>query len=352
MTHGVGIHSPNRSWPLRWLVLVALGGFSCCLLAPSLKAQEGKMRTSLGGFIAAVNSVAITSDGKTLATGGGGTDQQGKALPGQLKMWNLENNQEIANLQGHKEMVNAVAFTHDGKILASGSQDKTIRLWDTDMAKELAVLKGHTGAVNSLVFTKDGKTLISGSYDRTIKIWDVEKRKELKTLKAEPDAIWAIALTPDEKTIAAATYGDVKLWYMSTGKPKAPLKGHTDWVFSVAISPDGKLLASGSGDKTVRLWSLKTGKAVLILKDFSGPVTSLAFSSDSKTVVCATGEHNKPAEVKLFDTTTGKVRAEFKGHALPVHATALSVDGSLLATGSQDRTVRLWDVPAANKEEK
>ena len=123
------------------------------------------------------------------------------------------------NRVAHDKAVSSVAYSPDGKTLASGSSDNTIKLWDVKTGKEQATLEGHTDAVFSVAYSPDGKTLASGSVDKTIKLWDV-----------------------------------------ATGKEQATLKGHTEAVISVAYSPDGKTLASGSRDKTIKLWDVKTGK--------------------------------------------------------------------------------------------
>jgi WD40 repeat protein len=125
--------------------------------------------------------------------------------------------------------------------------------------KERATLKGHTEPVRSVAFSPDGKTVASGSEDRTIKLWEVATGKERATLKGHIEEVSSVAFSPDGKTLASGGK-DIELWDVATGKERATLKGHKGDVISVAYSPDGKTLASCSVDKTIKLWGLKTDK--------------------------------------------------------------------------------------------
>ncbi len=252
-------------------------------------------------------------------------------------------------IDGHHAPVMSVAYSPDGKTLASGSYDNTIKFWDVKTGKERATLKGHTDAVNSVAYSPDGKTLASGSLDRTIKLWDVKTGKERATLKGHTSGVCSVAYSPDGKTLASC--GDnIKLWDVKTGKERATLKGHTAAVYSVAYSPGGKTLASGSWDGTVRLWDVKTGKERATLK---GSTTSLAYSPDGKTLATggantigtwAAGERNT---LKLWDVKTGKVSYTLE-EMWDVDSVAYSPDGKTLALGN-GVTTYLWDV-ATGKE--
>ncbi|MEH2266183.1 WD40 repeat domain-containing protein, partial [Nostoc sp.] len=145
----------------------------------------------------------------------------------------------------------------DGKTLASGSADKTIKLWDVSTGKAMKTLSGHSSSVISVVFSPDGKTLASGSADKTIKLWDVSTGKAMKTLSGHSSLVISVVFSPDGKTLASGSFDKtIKLWDVSTGKAIKTLTGHSSFVLSVVFSPDGKTLASGSDDKTVILWDL------------------------------------------------------------------------------------------------
>jgi WD40 repeat protein len=166
-------------------------------------------------------------------------------------------------LKGHKQQVFCVAYSPDGRTLASGSVDETIKLWDLKTGKERATLKGHTAGVQSVAYSPDGKTLASGGEDETIKLWDIKTGQERATLTGHTDWVKSVVYSPDGQTLASGSDDKtIKLWDIKTGKERATFEGHTESVFSVAYSPDGKTLASGSWDKTIKLWDVAASEAV------------------------------------------------------------------------------------------
>ena len=260
-------------------------------------------------------------------------------------LWRM-NHQELVTLKGHGGVVSSVAFSNDGKTLASGSFDSTVKLWDVATRQELATLKGHGGVVSSVAFSNDGKTLASGSFDSTVKLWDVATRQELATLKGHGGVVSSVAFSNDGKTLASGSGGfdrTVKLWDVATRQELATLKGHAGDVSSVAFSNDGKTLASGSGgfDRTVKLWDVATRQELATLKGHAGDVSSVAFSNDGKTLASGSGGFDRT--VKLWDVATRQELATLKGHGDGVRSVAFSNDGKTLASGSSDRTVKLWE---------
>ena len=214
----------------------------------------------------------------------------------------------LRTLTGHTDNVLSVAFSPDGKILASGSEDGTIKLWDVAMGEEIHTLVGHTLYVTSVAFDPDGTIIASGSFDKTIKLWDVATGEEIRTLT-----------------------------------------GHSKYVVSVAFSPDGKVLASASSstldDNSVKLWDVATGREIRTLThNVHLPTISVAFSPDGK--ILASGSLDKT--IKLWDVATGQVIHTLTGHAAGVESVAFSPDGKILASGSLDKTIKLWDIDAAS----
>jgi RNA polymerase sigma factor (sigma-70 family) len=253
-------------------------------------------------------------------------------------------------LIGHSGAVTSVAFSPDGKTLASASSDHTIKLWDVTSAKEQTTIR-LTDKVYSVKYTPDGKTLASASanIESTIQLWDVASGKEMATFKGNTDRAGALAYSPDSKALASAylnprpigTRPAIKLWDVATGAEQASLHGHKQAVVSIVFSPDGRALASGSADSTIRLWDIAApGLEKAILKGHKNTVGSLVYSPDGKTL--ASGSADKA--IKLWDVATNTEKANLHGHTDSVWSVAYTPDGKTLASGSADKTIKLWDV--------
>ncbi|MCX7611000.1 MAG: serine/threonine protein kinase [Ignavibacterium sp.] len=156
---------------------------------------------------------------------------------------------------GHTSVINSVAFSPNGKILASGSGDKTIKLWDVQTGNLIRTLEGHNRWVTSVTFSPDGKILASGSVDKTIKLWDVETGELIRTLEGHNVDVWSVSFSPDGKILASGSMDNtIKLWNVETGENIKTFDEHYSSVFSVAFSPDGKYLASGGLDGAIILY--------------------------------------------------------------------------------------------------
>jgi WD40 repeat protein/transcriptional regulator with XRE-family HTH domain len=299
-----------------------------------LESYSGPAVTRVLGPPGVLQTVAFTPDGRRMATGG--TDRT-------VRLWNVADRAHPVPvgvpLRGHRDTVYSVAFGPGGR-LASGGGDGAVYLWGTG-GHAVRMPAGPRGTVYSVAFSPDGRTLAAGSADSHIYLWDLTGAPV--PLAGPGGAVQSVAFSPDGRTLAAGTAGGkVRLWSLS-GRPRplgSPRTASAKAVFAVAFSPDGRTLASGGADDTVRLWSLPGLTA--LGRPLTGPkgwVNSVAFAPAGRDLAAASSD----GQVWIWDRTSHTNTASLP-HPGPVTAVVFLTEGSL-ATSAADGAARIWDLP-------
>ena len=259
--------------------------------------EGAKARLGKGG----INDITCTQDGTLLA------------VASQIGIWiyDIETSEALALLTEHTGRINSIAFSPNGRTLASGSSDNTVRLWDMGTRTEIGTLEGHTGDIYNVSFSPDGRTLVSWG-DDNLRLWDVGTQTQIHTLEGHTGGLEgftvirnSVSFSPDGRTLASR--GDdntVRLWDVDTQTEIGTLEGHTAAVLSVSFSPDGQTIASGSSDNTLRLWDvdMQTGIAIIEASSNFTVVTDISFSPDGQTI--AYKIHWGDGTVQFWDVNT------------------------------------------------
>ncbi len=240
----------------------------------------------LTGFTGKVNAVAFSPDGEVVYAAGGEA-----GIVGIVRSWKTSDGTALRSFEGHTDAAYALAVSPDGKWIATGAYDQKIRLWEAATGKEIALLKGHNGAVNGLSFRADGKVLASASADRTVKLWSIPAGQRLDTLSQPTKEQTSVVFSADGKTLFAAG-GDnrIRAWAISAAAKEGTNKiltsrfAHEGGILNLALSADGKLLASTATDKSLKIWNTSDLTEKLLLEKQPDWTSSLTFTGPSHLV--------------------------------------------------------------------
>jgi WD40 repeat protein len=320
------------------------------LLAATLVATEGAVALDKSpievvpqiGHSWPVNSVAFSSDGRTILSGG---------LDG-LRLWDTATSRILRIVGDRSEVTTSVAYAPDGRTVLSGGGAGMLKLWDAATGKLLQTLGGQLGHVNSVAFSPDSRTVLACTSGGTVNLWDAVTGRLLLSWQLNTET--SVAFSPDGRTVlSGGSDRPLRLWDIATGKLLRTFQRHANdssvTPDAVAFSPDGRTALSGGSDRPLRLWDVATGTLVRTFEGHLNHVGSVAFSPDGRTALSggnapgAAQLRNENTDLKLWDTATGKLLRTFKGRSYDVSSAALSPDGRTILSGGRNHTVNLWD---------
>lgn len=313
----------------------------------AVPAQELAERGMFKGHRFRIDRAALSPDGKVLAAGGG------NANGGELRLWDVSAGKEITSLEGYTSSLFALAFSADGKRLASGST-AAVQVWDVNACKEVASFRTPEVWASAVAFNRDGTRLAAVS-SRDVKLWEVASGKEFASFRLHV-AVWSgAAFSRDLATLAAGNYQEIDLWDAATGKEKAILSEHRGEVGCMVWNADDKTLIASSttyeggrdvkwkGD--VKLWNVGTGKERATLPGPFGRVLAMAPSSDGKILALLDWpELYAEADLKLVDVATGRQRLLQVPPGCSFLSLRFITEGKLQVTGVSVDALRLWEV--------
>jgi RNA polymerase sigma factor (sigma-70 family) len=287
-------------------------------------------------------AIAFSPDGKTVATGG-----TGRAI----WLWDAETGKPLTPASGHTGIISSLAVSPDGRTLASTASDPEVWLWDLGTGRTRARLRPAGVTISEAAFSPDGRTLAVMGDDAFVRLLDASTGKELSRLEGMPTQT-ALSFSPDGKLLAAVSRGDglIRIWDVASGRLRRQLKAlppakQKPGLLCLAFSPDGRFLVTGGFGPVACVWSVASGERVRELPGHDYWVSSLSFSPDGRVLATTCSDKT----IRLWEVLSGKERRRLEGHTKQVRSVAFAPDGRHLASGSDDQTVRVWDYVAGKE---
>jgi len=307
---------------------------------------SGRTEYTLTGLSRWLDHVRFSPDGATIAC---------SQFNQTVQLW-ASSGAHLHTLRDHQGNVRTLAYSPDGQLLATGSDDFTVCLWSVRQGQLLHTLRGHTDTLSVLAFSPDGATLVSGSHSvnphspLAVAVWDVVSGR-LRMMLPQPVArVWTAVFHPDGVLVAlGSTDQMIYLWDLQAGSLRQILRGHTSAVRALAFHPAGTLLASGSDDNTLRLWDVARGEVRQTLTGHSHTVSNVIFSQDGRWLVSASDDQTIQIWAWAAAADEWQPHATLPEKLFKFNCVALSPDGTTLVSGSLDSNVRLWDLPSGQR---
>jgi WD40 repeat protein len=282
------------------------------------------------------NALSFSPDGKLVASGG---------IDHQLRVWDIKRGLTLASFKAHRHRVTDCCWSPDGTKILSASEDGTLQLWQADLetlATAQSQTPNHDGPVYACAWSLDGTRVVSGSMDGTVGLWDVATGEEVRRFTHKKYySVNCCALSPSGLIVSGGEDGTLKLWDVESGEQRASFLAHADGVLCCAFSPDGKRIASGGTDRLLKLWDCETGDELLVLEGHTLGVRACSFSRDGLLIASA-GD----TTVRVWDGKTGAAKAILRGHKAGLVSCSLSPDGTRAVSSSEAGFLKLWAVAA------
>ncbi len=329
------------------VLVVTGGGIVAWLLTrrePSMITTHSHTLLTYRGHASEVTAISWSPNGKYIASGGNDST---------IRVWNTKTGSDLLISHGHSGGVPAISWSPDSTRIASATagpsvsggpptSDNAVRVWNATTGKSIYIYHGHSSGITDVAWSSRGERIASSSTDYTAQVWDATTGKHPLIYRTHGWYIWTVAWSPDSKRlVSGGPDGTIQIWDAVTGHTFHAFRGHANGVEAISWSPNGKYIASASDDYTVRLWNAATGKLVYIYRGHTSYVRVVAWSSDGHSI--ASGSSDKT--VQVWDSVTGRTNYIYHGHSGGVTTVVWSPDGHSIASGSEDGTVQLWQVP-------